>query len=101
MVNKVYGLLGISTKAGKLACGTDLVIEELKKRKVYLVIIASDASEKTIKNMIYYCDKYHVENLIYGTIEEISKSIGKHNKAIIAIEDENLAEAIKKAINNT
>lgn len=101
MVNKVYGLFGISTKAGKLVSGTDLVIEELKKEKVNLVIIASDASEKTIKNMIYYCDKYHVENLIYGTIDEISKSIGKYNKAIIAIEDENLAKAIKNEIINT
>lgn len=101
MVNKVYGLLGISTKAGKLVSGTDLVLEEMKKNKVSLVIIASDASEKTIKNMIYYCEKYNIDNLIYGTIDEISKSIGKHNKAIIAIEDANLAEAIKKEIINT
>lgn len=57
-----------------------------------------DASEKTIKNIKYYCDKENVEMLIYGTIFENSKAIGKHNKAIIGIKDQNLAAAIKKVI---
>ena len=89
---------GISTKAGKLISGTDLVIEEMSKGKVKLVIIATDISEKSMKNIIYYCNKYNVNNLVYGTIEELSKSIGKHNKAIIGIKDDNLASAIKKQI---
>ena len=49
MVNKVYGLLGICSKAGKLISGTDIVLEHLAKKKVSLVIVAEDASEKTIK----------------------------------------------------
>lgn len=101
MVNKVYGLLGISAKAGKIVAGNDLVIEEMSKNKVKLVIIATDASEKTIKNIIYYCEKYNIKNMLYGTIDELSKSIGKHNKAIIGIEDQNLAEALKKQILDT
>ena len=101
MVNKVYGLLGISMKAGKLIAGTDLVIEEMTKGKVKLVIVAGDASKKTIKNMAFYCEKHHVDNIVWGTINELSKAIGKHNKAIIGIRDQNLADAIKKQIDNT
>ena len=51
MVNKINGLLGITAKAGKMLSGTDLVLEEMAKKHVELVIIATDASEKTIKNM--------------------------------------------------
>lgn len=98
MVNKVSGLLGISTKAGKVVCGMDSVLEEIFKKNVKLVIVAEDASEKTIKNIKYYCNKEDVELFIYGTIFENSKSIGKQNKAIIGIKDQNLAEAIKKVI---
>ena len=98
MVNKVYGLLGISSKAGKIISGTDIILEHLAKNKVKLVIIAEDASEKTIKNMKYYCDRQNVEVIIYGNIEENSKSIGKHNRAIIGVLDNNLADAIKKLI---
>ena len=57
-----------------------------------------DASEKTIKNIKYYCNKENVEIIIFGTISENSKSIGKQNKAIIGIKDKNLAEARKKEI---
>ena len=57
-----------------------------------------DASEKTIKNIKYYCNKENVEIIIFGTISENSESIGKQNKAIIGIKDKNLAEAIKKEI---
>jgi len=98
VVNKINGLLGITAKAGKMLSGTDLVLEEMAKKHVELVIIASDASEKTIKNMKYYCEKENVEMIIYGTIFDNSKAIGKHNKAVIGIKDKNLADAIKKEI---
>lgn len=98
MVNKVYGLLGISSKAGKLISGTDLILEQMQKRKVNLVIIAEDASEKTIKNMKYYCEKNNVELIVYGNIKDNSKAIGKNNRAIIGIIDKNLADCIKKVI---
>ncbi len=98
LVNKVNGLLGISAKAGKVSAGTDLVLEEISKKNIELVIIAKDTSEKTIKNMKYYCNKENIPIIMYGTIEENSKAIGKYNKAILGIKDKNLAEAIKKVI---
>ena len=98
MVNKVYGLLGISAKAGKIIAGMDIVLENLAKKKVKLVIVAEDASEKTIKNIKYYCEKENVELLIFGNISENSKSIGKHNKAIIGIKSKSLSEEIEKLI---
>lgn len=98
MVNKIYGLLGICSKAGKVISGTDIILEQLPRHKVKLVIIAEDTSPKTIKNMNYYCEKEHVEVLMYGKIEENSKAIGKHNRAVIGILDRNLADALKKLI---
>ena len=98
MVNKINGLLGITAKAGKVLSGTDLVLEEMSKKHVELVIVATDSSVKTIKNMKYYCSKENVEMIIYGTIFDNSKAIGKYNKAVIGIKDKNLADAIKKEI---
>ena len=98
MINKVNGLLGISSKAGAVLAGTDLVLEEMSKKRVFLVVVAGDASEKTIKNIKYYCDKEKVEMIVYGDINNNSKVIGKHNKAVIGINDKNLADAIQKVI---
>ena len=48
--NKVYGLLGLTSKAGKLAFGTDSCLEMIAKHKVKLIIVAEDSSERTINN---------------------------------------------------
>ena len=36
--------------------------------------------------------------IVYGDINNNSKAIGKHNKAVIGINDKNLADAIQKVI---
>lgn len=85
-------------KAGKLACGTEAVEETIEKRKSKLVIIATDASEKTKENIKYQCKKGQIPIAVFGTIETISKAIGKQNKAVISVKDKNLGEEIFKII---
>lgn len=98
MINKVNGLLGLSAKARKIISGTDVVLEKLNNGKVKLVIVATDASDKTKKNMRYYSSKAKVPIYIYGTIFENSKVIGERNKAVLGIIDINFANAIIKVI---
>ena len=94
--SKIYGLLGLSTRAGKLIFGTDAVKEAILKRKIKLVIIAEDCSEKSKQSFIQFCEKMDVEYLIFGNILENSKAIGKENRAIIGIKDKNISDGIKK-----
>lgn len=98
MTNKVYGLLGICAKAGDIVSGTDITIEMVEKKKAKLVIVAKDCSEKTIKNMKFICEKSKVPIHIFGKIEDLSKSIGKSNRGVIGIKNENLANEIVKKI---
>jgi len=99
LINKILGILGISAKAGKIVSGTDIVLENIEKRKVKLVIVATDSAERTIKNFKFSCEKHNVPIYIYGTIDENSKAIGKENRAVIGIMDENLAKALENKIN--
>ena len=96
--NKVLGLIGIATKAGKVAFGTEAVEESIKKRKVKLVIIAEDTSDKAKENMEFKCKKNEIPIVYFGTIEMISHAIGKINKSVICIKDKNLGEEIYKII---
>ena len=98
MINKIYGLLGICAKAGDIVSGTDITIETIEKKKAKLVIVAKDCSEKTIKNIKFECDKNSVPIYVFGSIDEISKSIGKNNRGVLAIKNENLAKEIEKRI---
>lgn len=100
MINKkILGLIGLSARARKISFGAYSVEMQIKKRKVFLCIIANDSSDRTKEKFIKICEQYKVPLIILGEIEELSKIIGKSNKAIIGIEDINLANEIQK-INN-
>lgn len=96
--SRVLGLIGISTKAGKISFGTDAVLERIERKKTSLVIIAKDASERAKDNMRNACNKNEVRIIEFGTIEAISHAIGKNNKSVICINEKNIGEEIYKII---
>lgn len=95
---KVYGMLGLSSRAGKITTGLDATIEAINKNQVYVVILAKDISENTQKKIEKICSDKKINIIYFGTIDENSRAIGKENKAVIAIKDENFANAILKII---
>ena len=96
--SKVLGLVGIATKAGKISFGAESVKDAINKHRATLVIVANDASIKTIENFKFICEKNKILFLKFSNIEALSKSIGKPNKAIISINDKNFSEEINKII---
>ena len=100
MINKkILGLIGLSARARKISYGADSVENDIKRKKVYLVIIANDSSLRTKDKFKKIAEKYKIPIIIEGDIEELSKAIGKSNKAILGIEDINLSKEIER-INN-
>ena len=61
-----------------------------------LVIVAEDASDRTKEKFEKLCESKSIPIIIKGNIEELSKSIGKDNKAIFGVKDVNLGKEIKK-----
>lgn len=94
--NKILGLLGLSAKAGKICFGSDSVENEIRKKKVNIVIVARDSSERTRNKFEKICNENNIRMIIADTIDNISKAIGKSNKAIIGIKDKNIANQIEK-----
>ena len=97
--NKILGLIGLAARARKISFGADSVELQAQKRKVYLIILAQDSSERTKDKFSKIAEKENVPIIIKGEIEDLSKAIGKSNKAIIGIEDINLSNEIQR-INN-
>ena len=97
--NKILGLIGLAARARKISFGADSVELQAQKRKVYLIILAQDSSQRTKEKFQKISEKYNIPVIITQTIENLSKAIGKNNKAILGIGDINLAKEIQK-INN-
>lgn len=96
--NKALRLLGLATRAGKIAFGTESVIETIQNKKAKIVLVAEDAADRTKRNIKRVSEENHINVRIYGTIETLSKSIGKENKAVICVKDINFANEILKII---
>ena len=97
--NRVCGLLGLATRAGKTVFGTEECMQAIEKKKIKLLIIATDAAERTKMNFKNICSKSNVPIIEYLSSDELSKSIGQNNKAVVGIKDANFSNEIIKIIN--
>lgn len=97
--NKICGLLGLARRAGKLTFGTEACLQEIDKNRVNLIIIATDAAERTKMNFKNICNEKKVPIFEILNIEEMSNAIGQSNKAVIGIKDINFSKEIIKIIN--
>ena len=93
------GLIGLATRARKVCFGADSVEERIDKKRVRLLIIAENASERTKDKFIKIAKKNNIPVIVKGEIDILSKAIGKSNKAIIGIEDINLSNEIQRIDN--
>ena len=96
---KIFSLIGLSMKAGKVVSGEFATEKAVKTGKAFLAIVAATASDNTKKKFRNMCDYYQVPYMELGLKEELGAAIGKEFRASLAITDENLAAAIKKQMN--
>ena len=119
---KYLNLLGFASKSGKIMFGDDVILG-LERNKISLIIISEDmsqkAKEKFLKRLESVFENRYTNNgynkkgiskeiseqenkkikvIIVGTKEENSSAVGKVNKPIIGICNNNLSKGIIKSI---
>lgn len=96
---KILNLLGLAMRAGKIKYGNESCIETINKNKARLVLLASDASERTKINFKQLCENRKIPVYEFSNTYEISHAIGKQNKVVIGVCDENFSKEIIKMLN--
>ena len=87
--------LGLAQKAGKIASGDFAVKSALKGGEVKLLIIASDASDNSKKDIYYLAGLYSVKTIEILDREQLGMAIGKAKRTAIAVLDANFANMMK------
>ena len=98
MENKIYQMIGLCQRAGKLATGEFAAKKAVLDKKAFLVVVAIDSSNNTKK---LFNDKTSYRNIAckeWGTKERLGGVLGKEARAAIAILDENFANRIAEMI---
>ena len=96
MQDRVLSMLGLTTKAGKIASGEFSVEKAVKSNKAYLVIVSADASDNTKKMFTNMCTFYKVPIYFYADKEALGNAIGKLTRASVAVLDEGFAKSLVK-----
>lgn len=93
-MNKTLSYLGLCRRAGKLAAGHDAVFDALRTGKARLCAVTADASPRHLASLRAVAPQMTVLQLPY-TSTELEAAVGR-KICILAVNDEGLAEAIKK-----
>ena len=96
-MKEIMGFLGLSRRAGKLACGHDAVIESIVKSKAELIILASDASprlKKEIKHAATFGDRNIPVIECQFLMQDFYQGIGKKS-AVLSVTDKSFKEKLE------
>ncbi len=93
---KIYSLLGLATRAGKVVSGDDSTLLDMKKGRVNLVIVADDASDNTKKLFSDKCSYRNIEVINFSTKLGLGSAIGKGYRAVVGIKDEGFSKRLKE-----
>ena len=96
--NKALSMIGLATKAGKVASGEFCTEKEVKSGRACLVIVADGASDNTQKKFQNMCDFYQVPIYFYKDKETLGHTMGKEFRASLVVLDEGFAKGIRKHI---
>ncbi len=86
--------LGLALRARKVTIGTELTINALRQGKVFLILLASDASSNTIKKVTDKAKTYQVEVVMDYSSDELSHAIGKRDIKTIGITDRGFSQLL-------
>ena len=96
--NKALSMIGLATKAGKVASGEFCTEKEVKSARPDRVIVADDQSENTNNKLHNMCDFYQVPIYFYKDKDTLGHAMGKEFRASLVILDEGFAKGIRKHI---
>ena len=89
-MSAVSGLLGLACRAGQIALGADIALQEIRSGKTALLLLDEGASEGTRKKLLDACAFRSVP--VYTLPEgEISRACGKDGRMAVAVRKGKLA----------
>ena len=90
--------LGLAMRAGKVKSGESVILNEIKKKRLSLVLIAQDASENTKKTLTNKCNSYQTPYRIVSNRFELGEAVGKEVRVNIGITDQGFAKKLMAMI---
>lgn len=92
MKNKIFKLVGLARRAGKVAVGAAMVEKMVRRKKVLLLLFAEDATRNTIDKVLGL--EPGCPHLIFGSKQEWGAALGRETVAVLGIMEPNFVDGI-------
>ena len=96
--NKFLSFLGLTARAGKIITGEEMVVKGIQQGKIYLVIVAKDASDNTRKKISDKCNFYQIPYKEAFERDLLGDAIGKASRVVIGISDKGFSQQLEKLL---
>ena len=94
--SRLASMIGLCRRANRLGCGVETIMDTLKTGRAHLVLLSSDPSERTRKQICDKCATARVEVLpVPLTKEELGRACGMAELSACAVTDPEFAKAIR------
>lgn len=99
MKNDYLGLLGIARKAGKVELGEEAITSFAERRKIRLLLTASDSAERTKNTARRLAELSKAPCIeVEQTREELGNALGTRPCAAVGVSDMGIAAALVKKL---
>lgn len=96
--NRLPGFLGLARKAGKLVFGFDMTVETMQKGTAETVLLSSDCSERTARNIKRIAGETGTEVVTLPlTMDEIGYAVAKR-VGVLSVCDSGFSKKIKELV---
>ncbi|MCM2674704.1 YlxQ family RNA-binding protein [Alkalicoccobacillus plakortidis] len=95
---KWISLLGLAARARELVTGEELVLQDVRKNRVCLVLLAADASDATAKKVKDKCTHYKIPLKQVADRAVLGAAVGKAERVVIGIKSRGFAKKITELL---
>lgn len=97
---KIKNLLSLATKSGNVVSGEEMCIKGMNQNSIYLIILSEEASNNTNKKFKDKTSYRNVPIYIWGSKEELGKTIGKTSRTTVGVLDYGFSQTLIKHLQN-
>ncbi|MGR6836113.1 L7Ae/L30e/S12e/Gadd45 family ribosomal protein [Syntrophomonas erecta] len=100
-MHKIYNIIGLAHKAGKISSGTLAAKTSLQRKRACLLVITDDISSKTRDSLVSTCERQQIAWVSLGDKYALGTAVGKAYRVAVTINDEGLAKTVLKHLGET
>lgn len=97
-MNRLLGLLGLGARAGNVALGVDAVRRGLQRDEFACVVVAADASPRTIEKVVRLARGRQVDVVRGPAADKIGAQLGRPPVMAAGVRDRALADGIRQTV---